>query len=181
MNNLIERAKEFALEAHKGQMHGSVPIRVHLEAVSAKAEKEAAKYYNNAYLEDKVDRVIAAAWLHDVIEDTDKTAFDILEEFGIEIAYIVHAVTDGKGSNRLERHLNTYYRTRQNSDAIFIKLCDRWHNQKRSTEKAERFMEMYHREYLYFKFALYEPGMFDDFWAELDEQYKTMDEIIKAR
>ena len=102
-------------------------------------------------------------------------------EFGQGVAEIVSDVTDGAGKNRLERHLNTYYRTRMNDLSILVKMCDRWHNQQRSTERAERFMEMYHREYLYFKFALYQPNFYEDFWAELDEQYAKMDAIIKAR
>jgi len=181
MTNLIERAKKFALNAHKDQMHGSVPISVHLEAVSTKASDEAPKYFDPQYNERKVENIIAAAWLHDTIEDTSVTAFDLYHEFGIDVSNIVVGVTDSSGKNRMERHLNTYYRTRRDERAVFVKMCDRWHNHKRSTERAERFMEMYHREYLYFKFALYEPGMFDDFWNQLDEQYETMDKIIKAR
>lgn len=181
MSKLIERAKEFALNAHKDQMHGSVPITVHLEAVSAKATEEAINYFDPVYDEKDIENIIASAWLHDVAEDTSITLNDIEKEFGFDVAYIVLGVTDGPGKNRLERHLNTYWRTRRNPSAVFVKMCDRWHNQKRSTEKAERYMEMYHREYLYFKFALYECGIYDYFWDQLDLQYETMDEIIKAR
>lgn len=181
MSDVIERAKQFALNAHKDQMHGSVPISVHLEAVSSKAAEEAPSYFDPVYENELIEIIIAAAWLHDTIEDTPVVLNDIVNEVGPYIAKIVYNVTDGNGKNRLERHLNTYYRTRQCPQSIFVKMCDRWHNQKRSTERAERFMEMYHREYLYFKFALYEPGMFDDFWKQLDEQYETMDKIIKSK
>lgn len=180
MSDLIERAKEFALNAHKDQMHGSVPISVHLEAVSSKAVKEAINYFDPVYDEKNIENIIAAAWLHDVAEDTSITLNDIEKEFGFDVAYIVNGVTDSNGKNRLERHLNTYYRTRRNPLSVFVKLCDRWHNQKRSIEKSERFMEMYYNEYMYFKFALYEQGMFDDFWDQLDEQYSKMDAIIKS-
>ena len=180
MSDLIERAKAFALNAHKDQMHGSVPISEHLNAVAGKAEKMANKYYGHKWDIDFKENVIAAAWLHDTIEDTDTTVQDILTEFGESVAEIVSDVTDGPGKNRLERHLNTYYRTRCSDLSILVKMCDRWHNQKRSTEKSESFMEMYHREYLYFKFALYQPNIYEDFWAELDLQYDAMDKIIKA-
>jgi (p)ppGpp synthase/HD superfamily hydrolase len=180
MSDLIERAKLFALNAHKDQTHGSVPITVHLEAVTNKATEEITKYFDG-YFDGIIDVVIAAAWLHDTVEDTDTDISTIEKEFGIDVAEIVWDVTDGPGENRLQRHLNTYHRTRQNDLSIFVKMCDRWHNQKRSTENAERFMEMYHREYLYFKFALYTPGVFDDFWEQLDRQYEVMDAIIKAR
>jgi guanosine-3',5'-bis(diphosphate) 3'-pyrophosphohydrolase len=184
MSDLVERAKAFALNAHKDQMHGSVPISQHLEAVSAKVAEKAViyydPYYDPLYENDVIEVVIAAAWLHDTVEDTDTEVHHLKKEFGIDVAEIVSDVTDGDGKNRLQRHLNTYYRTRRNDLSILVKMCDRWHNQKRSTEKAERFMRMYHDEYLYFKFALYEPGMFDDFWAELDDQYNKMDAIIKS-
>lgn len=181
MTDKIERAKAFALNAHKDQMHGSVPITVHLEAVAGKATEMANKYYGQKWDSDLKENIIAAAWLHDTVEDTDTTVQNILKEFGEGVAEIVSDVTDGPGKNRLERHLNTYYRTRMNDLSILVKMCDRWHNQQRSTERAERFMEMYHREYLYFKFALYQPNVYEDFWAELDEQYAKMDAIIKAR
>jgi (p)ppGpp synthase/HD superfamily hydrolase len=181
MSDLIERAKSFALNAHKDQMHGSVPITVHLDAVTSKAAEEAVKYYDPKWDKELIEVLIAAAWLHDTVEDTDVEVKGIKKEFGVDVAEIVNDVTDGPGKNRLQRHLNTYWRTRQNDLSIFVKMCDRWHNQKRSTEKAERFMEMYHREYLYFKFALYQPGMYDDFWEQLDDQYDVMDKIIKAR
>jgi guanosine-3',5'-bis(diphosphate) 3'-pyrophosphohydrolase len=180
MSGLIERAKEFALNAHKDQMHGSVPISVHLEAVSSKAMEEVSKYFDPVYENEVIEHIVAAAWLHDTLEDTSVSLNDLVKEVGPATAKIVYNVTDGNGKNRLERHLNTYYRTRQWSPSVFVKMCDRWHNQKRSTENAERFMEMYHREYMYFKFALYEPGMFDDFWHQLDEQYSKMDAIIKS-
>lgn len=181
MSDLVERAKAFALKAHGEQQHGSVPISQHLEAVAGKAEEEVFKYFDAVKNKDTIETILAAAWLHDTLEDTTVTYGEIHKEFGTNVAEVVYDVTDGSGKNRLERHLNTYYRTRENYPAIFVKMCDRWHNQKRSTEKAERFMEMYHREYLYFKFALYIPGMYADFWKELDAQYEAMDKIIKAR
>jgi guanosine-3',5'-bis(diphosphate) 3'-pyrophosphohydrolase len=42
------------------------------------------------------DQEIAAAWLHDTVEDTDTTIEDIRREFGDEIAHVVEGVTDLK-------------------------------------------------------------------------------------
>ena len=38
--------------------------------------------------------MIAAAWLHDVVEDTPITVVDIEAEFGLEVACLVSMVTD---------------------------------------------------------------------------------------
>ena len=37
---------------------------------------------------------VAAAWLHDVVEDTPSTHADIEREFGPRVAELVHAMTD---------------------------------------------------------------------------------------
>jgi hypothetical protein len=37
---------------------------------------------------------------------------------------------------------------------------------------------MYAREFLYFKFALYNPGQFVELWRELDDQYKQLEDLL---
>lgn len=175
MSSLIESAREFALKAHGDQEHGCLSIKDHLLAVT---EKIAAEYHNTPIDNPfTIEQAVAVGWLHDTMEDTYVEYNDIRNAFGILIADAVNAVTDGAGKNRTERHLNTYWRTRKNTLATFVKLADRWHNQKRSLENKERFASMYAREYTYFKFALYEPGYLGNFWAELDQQYEQLKKI----
>lgn len=173
--SLIYKARTFALEAHGDQEHGCLTMEDHLTAVTNKIIFE---YYKTNFTPSFTEEdAIAVGWLHDTIEDTDVT-YDLLkEEFGEYIADNVLAVTDGVGKNRTERHLNTYYRTRKSPLSVFVKMSDRWHNQKRSLENKERFASMYAKEYLYFKFALYEPGMYDSFWKQLDEQYEQLKKV----
>jgi len=169
---LINMAKEFALDMHGAQRHGSLTISDHLNMVVGKAIQE----YDHAFPLRGCGQVelIQAAWLHDVLEDTTATYPELVEHFGICVADMVQAVTDGPGLNRQERHLNTYYRTRQNRGATFVKLCDRWHNQHRSlAHKEVRFASEYAREYTYFKFALYERPLFASFWKQMDEQHSA--------
>ena len=168
--DIVEKAKEFALRFHGDQNHGSLKIADHLAAVTEKL-----KLTLNQIGEDKfADAIVAAGWLHDTVEDTSVDFDQLQEVFGPFIANIVRAVTDSDGKNRLERHIKTYWRTRENGHAIIVKMCDRWHNHKRSIERNERFVKMYSDEYLYFKFALYRPGVADALWNELDEQYEKM-------
>ena len=167
----VEKAKAYALEKHGCQEHGCLTIEDHLTAVTEKAK---AMYSSMGFVFNPLDQVLTVAWLHDIMEDTSVTRDDLIREFNIHTALFVWCVTDGEGKNRMERHLNTYYRTRQYDVPLYVKMCDRWHNQQRSIENGEKWAKMYSKEYIYFKFALYEPGFNDTLWAELDAQYEIL-------
>jgi guanosine-3',5'-bis(diphosphate) 3'-pyrophosphohydrolase len=164
----------FALERHGRQRHGSLKIEDHLRDVVGTVRKHYDPHVNISELGE----VASAAWLHDVCEDTPTTSDEIAERFGDRVGDLVELLTDKEGKNRVERHLRTYPMIRRDPDAILIKLADRRHNQARSIEHGERWALMYYREYLYFKFALYNPGQFVLLWKELDEQYKQLEDIL---
>lgn len=168
-----QKAKTFALNRHGNQDHGSLKIKDHLSDVV----KNVRIHFHDRDLDGNrltLAETEAAAWMHDVLEDTKTTYNEILENFGPEIAAVVAALTDAEGSNRIERHLHTYYRIRESSTATLIKLCDRRHNHERSIKYGEHWMAMYLKEYNYFKFALWQPNMYEALWAELDDQYQEM-------
>jgi GTP pyrophosphokinase len=79
-------------------------------------------------------RTIAAALLHDVIEDTDATSKQIKEEFGEEILFLVEGVTKLSsvryyGSDRHNESLRKLFvATSQDVRVLIIKLVDRLHN-----------------------------------------------------
>lgn len=175
--NIVDRAKDFAIRYHGNQDHGSLKIIDHLEEVTYKLEQVLREIGQDKYR----DEIIAAGWLHDVLEDTPVNHHELTAVFGHFVADIVNAVTDGQGSNRMERHLNTYWRTRLKSYATLVKMCDRWHNHKRSIENNESFVVMYAQEYTYFKFALYVPDMANVLWGELDSQYQKMLAMINNK
>jgi GTP diphosphokinase / guanosine-3',5'-bis(diphosphate) 3'-diphosphatase len=71
---LVERAKQFALKAHSGTFEDNLrrkPIAGHLEEVARLVELSGGSSYQ-----------IAAAWLHDVVEDTNHTLDELRELFG---------------------------------------------------------------------------------------------------
>lgn len=82
-SNLIKKAYEFAEKKHREQNRVS-------------GEKYIVHPLNVAYILAELeldDSTIAAALLHDVVEDTEVTNEDIINEFGEEIAEMVEGVT----------------------------------------------------------------------------------------
>lgn len=72
-------------------------------------------------------RMIAAAWLHDVVEDTHLTIDFIHAQFDVAVARIVHGLTNERpsGMNRAERHAhNTIRLSKTAYDVKTIKLAD---------------------------------------------------------
>lgn len=72
-------------------------------------------------------RMICAAWLHDVVEDTEITIDYIHQEFDTAIARIVYGLTNDKNfkGNRAERHANNLRRLSFcDADVQTIKLAD---------------------------------------------------------
>ena len=80
---LVEKAYSFAEEAHRGQLRnsGEEYIQHPLEVAKILAELELD------------EATIAAALLHDVVEDTKYTMEDIEKEFGPHVALLVDGVT----------------------------------------------------------------------------------------
>ena len=92
--SLLDRAITFAVKAHQGMERKGkgFPYIVHpMEAVCI-----VATITNDQEL-------LAAAALHDVIEDTDTTADDLKKEFGERVAMLVEAESDDKtGGSKAE-------------------------------------------------------------------------------
>jgi guanosine-3',5'-bis(diphosphate) 3'-pyrophosphohydrolase len=70
--------------------------------------------------------VLAAAILHDTIEDTETTEAELLREFGQEIASIVMEVTDDKSLPKSERkRLQIEHAATISPRAKLVKLADK--------------------------------------------------------
>lgn len=91
---LIEKARAFAARKHEGQTRRNLAKTTLFEHVSAVAE-----LIERA---NGTDEEIAAAYLHDTLEDTDTSAAEITREFGILIARIVVRLTDDRSMRRLK-------------------------------------------------------------------------------
>ena len=83
---IVENAKRFATRAHSGQFlrnRAKDPFITHPERVVALVEQSGGTAGE-----------IAAAWLHDVVEDTQVTLDDIRKKFGDAITEMVDGLTD---------------------------------------------------------------------------------------
>lgn len=121
---LISRAFEFAQRAHGEQKRKSGELYIVHPAAAAVT-------LANMHLDEKT---IAAALLHDTIEDTTVTPEDIKKEFGEEIAFLVRGVTKlgtikYRGAERqVETLRKMFLAMAEDIRVVLIKLADRLHN-----------------------------------------------------
>jgi (p)ppGpp synthase/HD superfamily hydrolase len=169
----LTSARSYATLHHvirKGQLYGVLPYTHHLAAV-----EEVLREFGETR-----DELLVAAWLHDIVEDTDVKLRDVEEHFGAEVALLVGAVTSEDGENRKIRNALTYPKIRETGvDAVRLKLADRIANVRHGGSSVS----MYLKEHKNFKHALYssttkgfEKSINDKMWAELDSMLGWFDE-----
>lgn len=122
MLDLIERAERFARVCHSGQCRKGAakePYTIHLEEVSSLVATWGGS-----------DEAIAAAWLHDTVEDCPPTSHeDLVAEFGERIAGLVAELTDDKTLPKPERkELQIANATKKTPEAALVKLADKTSN-----------------------------------------------------
>ena len=124
---LIERALRFSASAHRGQkrMSGEDFVSHSIAVALILAEQ----------LLDST--TIAAALLHDVVEDSDVRTEDIAREFGSEIAGIVDGLTKissltfrSSAEEQVENYRKLLLSIAKDARVIIIKLGDRLHNMR---------------------------------------------------
>jgi (p)ppGpp synthase/HD superfamily hydrolase len=141
MNNLYNRALEFATKAHGEQKrkYSGEPYIVHPVAVAAIV----AQVTND-------EEMIAAALLHDVVEDTKVTLDGICYEFGERVALLVDDLTDVSkpehGNRARRRAIDRAHTAAASPDAKTIKLADLLHNTSDICQHDPDFAVVYMRE-----------------------------------
>lgn len=115
--NKLQAAENFAKEIHAGMIRkdGVTPFYDHLSGVVARLK--------NLGVTD--EDVLAAAWLHDTLEDTKISFADLDSRFGSKVAVLVLALTK---DNRLPKARQEEQYVKQlkeaSIEAKLIKLCD---------------------------------------------------------
>jgi (p)ppGpp synthase/HD superfamily hydrolase len=139
----------YAINCHTSTNHlyDGKPYVLHLSMVV-----QIANNFIELVPEQVKNDVIAACWLHDVIEDCRQTYNDVKQVAGERVADIVYALSNEKGKTRLERANAKYYKgIRDTAFATFVKLCDRIANVVYSKHAADdRMFKMYQKEHEHF-------------------------------
>ena len=145
---LLARAFRFAAKAHEGQQRRSGEEFIHHPYSVARICAE-------LQLDDET---IAAALLHDVVEDTDVTLDEVNAEFGEEVGQLVDGVTkltrvhfQSREQAEAENYRKMILAMAQDPGVILIKLADRLHNlrtieylgKQKQVQKAREALEVY--------------------------------------
>jgi GTP diphosphokinase / guanosine-3',5'-bis(diphosphate) 3'-diphosphatase len=147
-SDLIRKAFDYACDHHAGQLRKSGEPFIHhpwsVAQVCAGMKLDSA--------------TIAAALMHDVVEDTSAELEQVREEFGDEVALLVEGVTKLSKINfasreqaQAENYRKMIMAMAQDVRVVLIKLADRLHNMRtiealpkqKQTAKARETLEIY--------------------------------------
>lgn len=96
------------------------------------------------------ENMLAAAWLHDVVEDTEVTIKTITRYFGSDISGLVSDLTDvskpSDGNRTARKRLDLLHTSEASQRAKTIKLADLISNSESIIENDPRFAKVYMKE-----------------------------------
>lgn len=137
---LEEKARAFATAAHESINHRR-------------------KYTNEPYINHPAavadlvrsvphtEEMLAAAWLHDTVEDTPLTMADLEREFGTEVASLVEQLTDVSrpedGNRRTRKEIDLAHTAKASPAAKTIKLADLIDNARSILARDPSFAVVY--------------------------------------
>lgn len=145
MELLAQNALVFATAAHAavGQMrkYTDDPYIVHPIRVANIVDKFGG-----------TDEMIAAAYLHDVVEDTGVSIVDIQDMFGLDVAIIVDGLTDisvpEDGNRALRKAMDRQHSAEATREAQFVKCADIIDNAHDIGSNDPSFNVVYRKEML---------------------------------
>jgi len=124
--------------------------------------------------------MVAAAWLHDVVEDTGCTFTDVHMAFGIDIATLVGWLTDvskPEDGNRAHRKaIDRAHSAEAPAEAQTIKLADLCSNSKSIVAHDPAFARVYlaEKRELLAVLTKADPGILAEAYRVLDESERTL-------
>ena len=142
MTDLILRADKFAKNAHAGQVrkYTNVPYVMHPRSVA----------FLVSLVPDHTTEMIAAALLHDVVEDTPITLDEIEAEFGKEVRDLVYWLTDQSkpedGNRKARKAIDRDHIAKAPAQAQTIKVADLIDNSSSIVQYDPDFARVYMRE-----------------------------------
>ena len=140
---IVEKARTFAVAAHAAaaqlRKYTNEPYIVHPREVAQIVGTVPHSY-----------EMLAAAWLHDVVEDTGVTIEVIREEFGTDVAELVGWLTDvsrpEQGNRATRKAIDRAHTAMAPKDAQTIKLADIISNCTSIKEHDAEFAKVYFEE-----------------------------------
>jgi (p)ppGpp synthase/HD superfamily hydrolase len=144
MTDIVERARVFATAAHAAvrqvRKYTFEPYIVHPTEVAAIV----------ARVEGATPAMIAAAYLHDTVEDTGVTIETIEAEFGSEVAQIVGWLTDVSkpedGNRAVRKAIDRAHSALAPAEAQTVKLADLISNSRSIIQYDPKFAVTYLEE-----------------------------------
>lgn len=171
--DIVNKARNLAIKwcVETNHKYGDVPVDIpytyHLHRVYYYALK-----YIHLIPEELRPYVLAAAFVHDSIEDQRVTKNDIIEELGEKVSDIAYALTNLRGKNRKERASDEYYTYMQSVEgAVYLKICDRLANVEYSIE-TKKMLKKYQQELPDFKKAL-RKSVFSDLIVDINKKIQN--------
>lgn len=142
MERLILKAKLIAEVAHFTQKrkYTNEPYVQHCKRVADKLDMASKRLSDSAY---------AAAWLHDVVEDTPITLDYIAQQCGAVVAGYVHAMTDTKNmymNRKARKEVDRKRLSEANREVQTIKVCDLLDNTESIVQYDPDFAIVYLKE-----------------------------------
>lgn len=143
MADLVEKARLFATLAHQRIDHrrkySKHPYDIHLRAVAERV----------ARVSDDPE-MLAAAWLHDVVEDTPATLEELEREFGAGVAGLIRELTDvsrpGDGNRSSRKAIDRAHLATASARAKTVKLADLCDNAQDICAADPQFARVYLQE-----------------------------------
>lgn len=141
--DVVTRAELFAVAAHRAIGHRrkytGECYTVHLREVAELVAQHGG-----------TPPMVAAAWLHDVVEDTHVTQEDVAEWFDPEVSELVDWLTDVSkpedGNRALRKAMDRDHLARAPKDAQTIKYCDLISNARSIAKHDRAFAKVFLRE-----------------------------------
>lgn len=143
MTDLINDAKAFAFAAHNAigqtRKYTQDPYTTHLERVAQLVQ---------SVVDD--EHMVAAAYLHDVVEDTSTTLDEVKARFGHEVGYLVEYLTDVSkpedGNRAVRKQIDRDHIAEGDARVHTVKLADLIDNSESITAHDPRFARVYMQE-----------------------------------
>ena len=140
---MVGAAKAYAKNKHRSCNHlrryTNDPYEIHLEAVAEMVEQVGGS-----------PEMVAAAWLHDVVEDTDATFLELERQFGAVITRFVRELTDvssrGDGNRKARKAKDRWHIEQSSPASKTIKLADLINNARSIIEHDSKFAAVFMNE-----------------------------------